>query len=80
MIRLLLIAPFSGFCLGRLCCDWFGIGSGSGERLVVSVGSDLGGVLWWVFGGQLRGVVGWESGDGVEGVRMFRCIKLTMDS
>jgi len=24
--------------------------------------------------------VGWETGDGVEGVRMFRCIKLTMDS
>jgi len=41
------LAPFSSFCLGRLCCDWFG--SGSGERLAVSVGSDLGGVLWWVW-------------------------------
>ena len=59
---------------------YLAFGFDRGERLVVSVGSDLGGVLWWVFGGQLRGVVGWESGDGVEGVRMFRCIKLTMDS
>jgi len=70
---------FPGFCLGRMWWDWFGIGFDSGERFSVSVGSDMGGVLWWVF--RWSGfVVGWETGDGVEGVRMFRCIKLTMDS